>query len=152
MGFPMKRRKNFSVSSDTVPKVVVDTNVWISVIFWGGKPRKVIEAWVDDEFRLVISSAIRRELYQTVAKKAKVLELFPEYASEWLEVIDERSILVRPKEKVEICRDPKDNMFLEAAVAGDADYLITGDDDLLVLETFEGTKIVTPAKLLTLLR
>ena len=139
------------MNSDAVPKIVIDTNVWVSAVFWGGKPRKVIEAWVDDKFRLVVTPAIRRELYQTVAKKAKVLKIFPEYASEWLEVIDEKSILVRPKEKVEICRDSKDNMLLEAAVAGGADYLVTGDDDLLVLKTFEGTKIVTPAKFLTLL-
>jgi len=139
------------MNSDAVPKIVIDTNVWVSAVFWGGKPRQVIEAWVDDKFRLVVTPAIRRELYQTVAKKAKVLKIFPEYASEWLEVIDEKSILVRPKEKVEICRDSKDNMLLEAAVAGGADYLVAGDDDLLVLKTFEGAKIVTPAKFLTLL-
>ncbi len=139
------------MNADVVPRVVIDTNVWISAIFWGGKPRKIIEHWIDDEFRLVISSAVRRELYQTVVKKAKALKIFPEYASEWLEVINKKSILVRPKEKVEVCRDPKDNMLLETAVAGGADYLVTGDEDLLALGTFGDTKIVTPAKFLTLL-
>jgi putative PIN family toxin of toxin-antitoxin system len=44
---------------------------------------------------------------------------------------------------VEVCRDPKDNFLLALVKDGNADYLITGDDDLLVLETFEKTKIVT---------
>jgi len=141
----MKRRKSSLRSSDTVPKIVVDTNVWISAIFWGGKSRKVIEAWVDDRVHLIISPALRLELYRTLARKAKVLGTIPDYALRWLEVIDKKSILVYPEEKVEVCRDPKDNMLLEAAVAGEVDYLVTGDDDLLVLETFGDTKIVAPA-------
>ena len=136
------------MTSNVVVRVVIDTNIWISAIFWGGKPRKIVEAWLDDKFRLVISSVVRHELYQTVARKAEALKIFPEYASEWLSVIDKKAVLVRPREKVEICRDPKDNMLLEAAVAGDADYLVTGDKDLLVLKTFGGAKIVTPAEFL----
>ena len=108
--------------------------------------------WINNKFRLIISPAARHELYQIVAKKAKALKIFPEYASEWLEVVDQKSVLVRPKERIEVCRDPKDNMLLEAAVAGGkADYLVTGDEDLLILKTFGETKIVTPAKFLTLL-
>lgn len=133
---------------DSVPRVVVDTNVWISAIFWGGKPRRIIEAWIDDRFRLVTSSAVRRELCRTVDRKAKALGIFPEYASEWLGIVDEKATLVHPKEEVEVCRDSKDNMLLEVAVAGDADYLVTGDKDLLVLETFEDTQIVDPAEFL----
>lgn len=152
MDFPMKRRKSSLMNSDTVPKIVIDTNVWVSAIFWGGKPRKVVEAWVDDKVYLVISPALRRELYQTIAKKVETLKTIPDYALRWLEIIDEKSILVRPEEKVEICRDPKDNMLLEAAVTGNVNYLVTGDDDLLVLGTFRGTKIVTPAEFLDAVR
>jgi putative PIN family toxin of toxin-antitoxin system len=136
------------MNSDRVPRLVVDTNVWVSAIFWGGNPRKIIEAWIDGKIFLVISVDLRRELYQTVSKKAKMLKIFPEFAAEWLEIIDEKSVLVRPKEKVEICRDSKDNVLLEAAISGEANYLVTGDKDILVLKTFEGTKIVTPTEFL----
>ena len=53
-------------------------------------------------------------------------------------------------ERIQVCRDPKDNMILELAVSGNADYIITGDADLLVLNPFRGISIVTPADFLTL--
>jgi putative PIN family toxin of toxin-antitoxin system len=59
-----------------------------------------------------------------------------------------RGELVIPKQTVTTCRDPKDNKFLEAALAGDADAIATGDDDLLVLHPFEGIDILRPAELL----
>lgn len=56
--------------------------------------------------------------------------------ADWIEVI----------EGISICRDPKDNKFLEVAVSGGADYLVTGDNDLLVLNLFNGIPIITPAQ------
>ena len=51
-------------------------------------------------------------------------------------------------EKITVCRDPKDNKFLELAVAGNADCLITGDKDLLILNPFRGIKIISPSDFL----
>ena len=59
-----------------------------------------------------------------------------------------RGELVIPKQTITACRDPKDNKFLEAALAGEADAIVTGDDDLLVLNPFEGVDILRPAELL----
>jgi len=59
-----------------------------------------------------------------------------------------RGETVVPKRRITICRDPKDNMFLEAAVDGGADDFVGGDDDLLHLEAFEGIPIITPAEFL----
>ena len=56
-----------------------------------------------------------------------------------------------PERRVETCRDPADNMVLEAAVAGDADYIVTGDEDLLMLRSFEDIPIVGPAEFLRIL-
>ncbi|MBL7159902.1 putative toxin-antitoxin system toxin component, PIN family [Candidatus Microgenomates bacterium] len=131
------------------PKVVIDTNVWISAIFWGKKPRKIIEAWVNNRFYLIASPDLLSELYKTIEKKAKILKPAPNFALEWLKLIDQKSILVYPKKKVKICRDLKDNTLLEACSKSEADYLITGDKDLLVLKTFKKTKIFTPQKFLT---
>lgn len=138
-------------SEPFLSKVIIDTNVWISAIFWGGKPRQVIEAWIDNRFSLIISSPLRRELYKTIEKKAKVLKLFPDYALKWLEIISQRAILIHPKEKIEICRHSKDNMLLEASVEGKVDYLVTGDKDLLTIKTFKNTKILKPARFLEIL-
>lgn len=56
-----------------------------------------------------------------------------------------RGEAVVPSRRITICRDPKDNMFLEAAADAEADILVSGDKDLLDLENFEGIPIVTPA-------
>jgi predicted nucleic acid-binding protein len=57
-----------------------------------------------------------------------------------------RGEAVVPKRRITICRDPKDNMFLEAAADGNADIIISGDDDLLDLGAFEGVPVSTPSE------
>lgn len=56
--------------------------------------------------------------------------------------------LMHPDEKIEACRDPKDNMILELAVSGNADFIVTGDKDLLVMNPFRDIRIVTPVEFL----
>lgn len=63
-------------------------------------------------------------------------------------IFNEGAIKVIPKEKVNVCRDPKDNMFLELSLSGNADYLVTGDKDLLEIKEFKGTKIIKPKEFL----
>jgi predicted nucleic acid-binding protein len=58
---------------------------------------------------------------------------------------------VVPDRRITICRDPKDNQVLEVAVAGQADIIVSGDEDLLVLSPFEGRAVVSPAAFLALL-
>lgn len=60
----------------------------------------------------------------------------------------ENSIVIEDKNLVSICRDPDDNKFLNCALLGGADYLISGDNDLLVLKIIGSSKIVTPAEFL----
>ena len=60
-----------------------------------------------------------------------------------------RGELVKPQHEVTVCRDPKDDKFLEAALAGNADCIVSGDADLLVLNSFEGVSILSPAEFLT---
>jgi predicted nucleic acid-binding protein len=60
-----------------------------------------------------------------------------------------RGELVIPERMVQVCRDPKDDKFLEAALAGKAEVIISGDEDLLVLDPFEGILILRPSEFLT---
>jgi len=62
-----------------------------------------------------------------------------------------RGELVTPQQSITICRDPKDNKFLEAAVAGRADVIVSGDEDLLTLHPFAGIPILQPAAFLQML-
>jgi len=63
----------------------------------------------------------------------------------WIDLIVRNSIIVEPKERINIVKDdPKDNIFIETAVAGNVDYIISQDNHLLKLKEFRGIKIITP--------
>ena len=128
------------------PKVVVDTNVWISGLVFGGNPKKVIELFVDGSMVVVTSEELLSEL------RRKINQRFPLFASQLplLEAsIREKAIIVRLGSRpVAASRDHNDDKFLETALVGRAGYIITGDKDLLVLGAYEGVKIVKPAEFL----
>ena len=64
---------------------------------------------------------------------------------EWVDLIVRNSIIVEPKERINIVKDdPKDNIFIETTVAGNADYLVSQDSHLLKIKEFRGIKIITP--------
>ncbi|GAB4479159.1 MAG: hypothetical protein OHK0037_41130 [Elainellaceae cyanobacterium] len=67
-----------------------------------------------------------------------------ENKQDFLTVLVGRSLLIEPTLKITACRDLKDNQILEVAVSGQADFIITGDDDLLVLNPFQNIQILTP--------
>ena len=74
----------------------------------------------------------------------------PEVRHSFLSVFINEARVIEIKEKIQACRDPKDNMILELAVSGQADYIITGDKDLLALNPFRKIQILTPAEFLKL--
>ena len=124
-------------------KSVLDTNVFISGIFWIGASNKVILNWKEGKFTLVTSLKTISELVK-VLKDFKI-KLPDEMIEEWIDLIVRNSIIAEPKEKIEAVKDdPKDNIFIETAVAGNADYIVTQDNHLLKLKEFGGIKILTP--------
>jgi len=146
----MKKSKRLSKKF----KIIIDTNVWISAIFWGGKPRKIIKLWVNDiktgqeNIKIYLTNSILKEIIQKIKKIAKEIKLDKRKIVKWVHLIEKRTIFVNPVKKVNICRDKKDNKFLEAVLEAQADYLITGDKDLLTLEKFKKTQIIKPAQFL----
>ena len=72
----------------------------------------------------------------------------PEDITALVNLLRLRGELVTPQKKISACRDPKDNKFLEAALAGEADCNVSGDTDLLVLTPFEDIPILRPAEVL----
>ena len=130
-------------------KVVLDTNVFISGIFWKGSSSKVITNWRNGKFTLVTSLEAVSEIIK-VLKDFKI-RLPDDMIKEWAGLIVRNSVIVEPKERIEIVKDdPKDNIFIETAVAGNADYLISQDNHLLKLKKFKGIKIITPEEFNTL--
>ena len=71
--------------------------------------------------------------------------LLPDERARFLATLIREGTHVVPTESISVCRDPKDNKWLELAICGNSDCLITGDDDLLTLDGFRGVTITTPA-------
>ena len=124
-------------------KAVLDTNIFISGIFWKGSSNKVILNWREGKFTLVTSLEAVSELIK-VLKDFKI-KLSDDMIKEWVDLIVRNSIIVEPKEKILAVKDdPKDDIFIETAVARNVDYIISQDNHLLKLKEFRGIKIITP--------
>lgn len=124
-------------------KVVVDTNVLISGVFFGGVPARVLEAWRDRRIELVVSPEILEE-YRRVGEKLEQqfdgMSLGP-----FLALLFTHAKIVEPSPlKRQISRDLDDDKFIACAVEGKCRYIISGDRDLLDLETFRKIRIVAP--------
>ena len=124
-------------------KVVLDTNVFVSGVFFGGPPYKILEAWRDGKIQLLLSPAILEE-YQRVMRELAVQ--FPEIKVEALIdfMIVHSEIILPPSLPPVIQVDPSDDKFLECAVAGEATCIVTGDKHLLKLLKFRGISILKP--------
>ena len=123
-------------------RTVVDTNVLVSAVLSPGGASDRLVVQVNNRHTIVLSEAILDELLNTLIDK---FSYSFDLASELIEGLREVSEIVEPATfDVQICRDPDDDAILGTAVAGDADCIVTGDSDLLVLERFEGVDIISP--------
>lgn len=128
----------------TKPRVVLDSNIFVSAIVWGGNPEKVLNLWLEEEFILFISPKILLEILMVLAKFQIPAGLIGKIKS----LIENHAEKIIPKSDFKACRDPKDNLFLNLCFDCRADYLVTGDKDLLSLKKFKGTKILKPQEFL----
>lgn len=130
-------------------RVVVDTNVLISALLnRAGAPRRVIDHLAEASAILLFSDPTFAELADRLARPKFDRYRSLEQLSAWLDSLVDLSEWLHSWDDVTVCRDPDDNKFLALALAGEADVLITGDTDLLVLDPFEGVPIVSPTRFL----
>ena len=132
-------------------RVVVDTNVFVAALLSDATPRRVYQAFLAGTITLLFSRQTLFELATVLRRPSIRLVTSRVEANRLLAAIQRDGALVEVRERVLACRDPKDNRFLECALAGRADYLVTGDRDLLALNPFRGTRILRPADFLRLL-
>ena len=126
-------------------KLVLDTNIFISAFFWGGNPRKIVERINSGIDSLYITDGILDEIAQVLARSKFSVDK-PNIAR-LIDAIAEIAVCIPVKGTVKgVCRDSKDDMILECGWRCAADYIITGDDDLLSLQTFENVKIITASQ------
>ena len=133
-------------------RVVFDTNIIVSALmFPKSLPRKVIDQ-VDSLGTILVSYDTMLELNEVLTRKKFERYFSQEQRLNFIAKFFEKAEMVEILELVEICRDPKDDKFLELAVNGRANYLITGDQDLLVLNPFQETLIITVSQFLALVQ
>ena len=123
-------------------RVIIDTNIWISFLIGksltglvdhlnSGRVRIILCQFQIDELILVLT----RPKFQKYFSSSDI--------TEFLELLEQVSDVIEILSDVKVCRDPKDNFLLSMAADGRADYLITGDLDLLEIDTFQATRIIS---------
>jgi len=123
-------------------RVVIDTNIWIAFLI--GKALSGLSgAILSDRIRILFSEELFDELIE-VLNRPKFRKYFSQKdTEEMISLLHFRTEKIRITEHYTDCRDPKDNFLLDLCVSGRADYLITGDDDLLSLNPFHGVEIIS---------
>jgi len=123
-------------------RLILDTNLWISFLI-SSKYEKLDELLFNEKCKLLFSQELLEE-FVTVAKRPKLKKYISrDELEDLLETIDEVAEIVNVTSEISQCRDPKDNFLLSLAIDGKADFLLTGDKDLLVLKKIGNTEIKT---------
>lgn len=125
-------------------RIILDTNVLVSGIFFGGPPFQILNAWRDHRLQLVISTDILAE-YQRVAailgQKYPQVDLHP-----ILDLLTVNSEIVEapPPLAAPICDDPGDDMFIICALASHTSFIVSGDKHLLNTDGYRGIHVLKP--------
>ena len=123
-------------------KLIIDTNLWVSFII--SNKQSLLDPFLfTEEARLLFSTELFTEIQQTITKPRLKKYFGTNALEEMLSTFEPFIDLIEVESIVTICRDPKDNFLLALAKDGKADYLLTGDKDLLDLIKFGKTKIKT---------
>jgi len=130
-------------------RVVLDTNVYISAILFGGKPEEIRKLLKEGKIDVLISEAIILEIAEVLRRK---FDWENWQISQVVDEIREIAALAVPRQSISLIKDDTDNRILECAVEGNAHYIVSGDKHhLLPLREYKGIKILNPNEFLRLL-
>ena len=130
---------------------VVDTGVLVSALIKRqGTTGETLLALINGRFTIIYTTDIMVEIIDVLGRPAfrSKYHVEPDDITALVNLIRLRGELITPQRKITVCRDPKDNKFLEAALATGAGYIVSGDADLLSLSPFENIAILRPAEFL----
>lgn len=131
-------------------RLVFDTNIIISaLLFEGSKPSKAFNIGIEREF-ILFSPSTLSELEEVLWRKKFDQYISHEDRNQFLSSFILHATPVEPDQTITECRDSKDNKFLELGVCGKADFIISGDEDLLILNPFRNIHILTPRRFINL--
>lgn len=126
-------------------RLVVDTNVFVSGVFFSGPPHSILNAWRRGVVQLVVSPEILAEYQETgdeLAARFPEVDLGP-----WLELVATAATLVQaPPLPAQVCADLDDDKFLACALASRTSLIVSGDKALLATSGFRGITVLTPRR------
>ena len=124
-------------------KVILDTNVVMSAVFFGGSPLRILEAWRDGCLELIVTEDILAE-YAEIANR--LTARYPQVDFHpWLSFIKEKATTVRVcRPYAAVCEDPDDDVFVACAIKADAKIICSGDHHLLQVDGHAGVEILPP--------
>ncbi len=132
-------------------RAVIDTGIFVSALIRPqGRTGAVLQALKDKRFTLIYSTDILVEIIDVLGrdKFRSKYHISPDDIAALIDLIRLRGELVIPSQKQTVCRDPKDDIFLEAALEGEAEYIVSGDFDLLDMKSFENISMLRVAEFL----
>ncbi len=136
-------------------RIVLDTNVVVSrFLSPKGPPAEIFVKWQQETFEVVVSESILAEYAQVLEyEKLRARHgLSHEEIANLISDMRRFAVLINPQETPRVVRDdPEDDKFLSCAMAGGADYVISGDDHLLKLQAYRGIQILSPRAFLLML-
>ena len=130
-------------------RLVIDTNILISgLMAVNSLPQQVFD-YATSQAILLISDEVQSEIENVISRPKLQKYITLERRTKFLSELSQQVERVEINQQIRACRDPKDDKFLELAVCGEADYIITGDTDLLDLHPFQNISIIKAASFLT---
>ena len=138
-------------------RVVIDTNLIVSGFIWGGTPLLLFRSIVEkmSQIEILTTQSLLDELKEVLSRSKfiKMLNESGDSADNIIHFYQESTKQVEPAIiPPNVIRDPNDIKFLACAVGGQADYIITGDNDLLILKEYQEIRIVTASEFLTIIQ
>lgn len=133
-----------------MPRVVIDTSLLVRMVTGTPASSPLYRLWREGRFELVLSPDLLKELETVLSRPGLQKYLRPGIARAFLDLLSAEATMVTPAISVSLCRDPKDDLLLEIAVASQADYLVSADRDLVedpqlreVMRVQYGVRVVT---------
>jgi uncharacterized protein len=125
-------------------RIVLDTNVFVSAVLKVNSLPFLVVRWIDQRGGLLKSAVTEQEILHVLARPHIAAVTIPSFRNDLAKLLA-RAELITITEQIAACRDPTDDKFLELAVSGHADLIVSGDADLLALNPFRDIRIVAPA-------
>lgn len=133
-------------------RIVLDTNVLVSGVFFGGIPSRILDEWAMERFTVYASPSIMDE-YLRVIERMRSTQAQEAVADRWTAMLPKVCHMILDQRLPHaVSRDPSDDKFIACAMAANAGYLVTGDMDLKTVPQELDFKIVSPAEFLNILK